>query len=271
MFEHEHGSVELTIKESGPKGQLNKKYKSYDKTVLSIYNIGGSDQHYTRLRDVIIDFCPVMSDLRFYISHEANAAYFLARENEKQYLIVVHLGSLKWKKYDITHVGKLRNLKSASLIKGNTLLCVLDPTYAKKVKDAKKKKNTEHINKEWMFFNLKTGEKEWTIPHAEAVFFKGADSGKEIDIEADLDQEENDTEGGEEVYFMDTSIEVNVEHKLEKKFWRLKKAERGCSHDDLKEAEVVYESVTEKKVTGGKKKLEDLKKTEEAANNEAPE
>jgi len=192
MFEH--GSAELTIVESGPKGQLNKKYKSYDKTVLSIYNIGGSDQHYTRLRDVIIDFCPVMSDLRFYISHEANAAYFLARENEKQYLIVVHLGSLKWKKYDITHVGKLRNLKSASLIKGNTMLVVLDPTYAKRARDAKKKKSGEHIHKEWLFFNLKTGEKEWTIPSAEAVFFKGAshdDEDKRYGLDCDFDQEED--------------------------------------------------------------------------------
>mmetsp|Transcript_113475 Transcript_113475/g.156852 ORF Transcript_113475/g.156852 Transcript_113475/m.156852 type:complete len:270 (+) Transcript_113475:256-1065(+) len=269
MFEHGHG--ELKIKDINVKGTKNAKQGSFDKTVLSIYKIGGSDQHYTRMRDVIIDYTPVMSDLRFYISHEANAAYFLAKKDDKQYIIVVHLGSLKWKKYDITYMGKLNNLRTASLIKANTTLVLCDPTWAKKVRDAKKKKSTEHIPKEWLFYDLKTGNRDWSIPHAEAVFFKGADSGKEIDIEADLDQEENDTEGGEEVYFMDTSIEVNVEHKLEKKFWRLKKAERGCSHDDLKEAEVVYESVTEKKVTGGKKKLEDLKKTEEAANNEAPE
>lgn len=121
-------------------------------------------------------------------------------------------------------MGKLRNLKSASLIDGNTKLCVLDPTYNKRVKDAKKNKSTVHIPKQWFFFNLKTAEKEWTIPHAEAVFFKGADSGKEIDVEADLDQEEGDTENEQEVFFMDPHVEISVEHKMEKKFWRLKRA-----------------------------------------------
>lgn len=208
-----------------------------------------------------------MSDLRFYISHEANAAFFLARENEKQYIIIVHLGSLKWKKYDITYMGRLTNLASASLIKANSMLVLHDPTWNKRVRDAKKKKSTEHIPKEWFFYDLKTGQKEWSIPHAEAVFFRGADSGEEIDINADIEQEEDLTDNEAEVYFMDTHIDINVEHKIEKKFWRLKRASRGAPHEELKEAEVVYESVTEKKLTGGKKKLENLKKEEEAAEN----
>lgn len=70
--------------------------------IISTWRIGGKEIHYSRLADVLIPYPPVDTDERFYVSHTADAIYYLTKKEGKQAIIVVNLADFKWCVFDMS-------------------------------------------------------------------------------------------------------------------------------------------------------------------------
>jgi len=92
VFKAEYGLIPRTVE-----GEKRVKTETIDRVLISVWRIGGTSIHYSRLADVMIPYPPVVTDARFYCSHTSDAIYYLSKNKEgKQVIIVVNLGDFRW-------------------------------------------------------------------------------------------------------------------------------------------------------------------------------
>ena len=122
--------IKYSLNERIVKGELREKTDTIDYVVISTWRIGGKEIHYSRLADVTIPYPPVATDERFYVSHTADALYYLTMKGGKQAIIVVNLGDFKWRVFDMSGEGvpKVQSLDNSSLIYNNHVLVLNDLT-----------------------------------------------------------------------------------------------------------------------------------------------
>jgi hypothetical protein len=147
-------------------GEKRVKTETTDRVVISIWRIGGTSIHYSRLADVMIPYPPIVSDARFYCSHSSDALYYLALNKEgKQCVVVVHLGDFRWQIFNLnkSDIPILENLENSALIYSNHVLVFQDLS--------KKRKNA--LSGDYWAYDLFNQDRIWHGIDVERVFFSG--------------------------------------------------------------------------------------------------